>query len=465
MLDPLFVKALEQICGSGSILTGNAVAAQDFGFHPENLGATCAVRPQSTEQVADVLRLCNRFGVSAVPQGGLTGLAGGAVSNAGQIIISSARLPTEIEIDPVNRLALVTAGTTLAALDHAARKHGLCAGIDIGARDTATIGGMIATNAGGGEAFRNGIMRNRVLGLEAVSSTGIIMSDLKRVTKANEGIDIKQVFIGSEGTLGFITRAVLRLAPAPGICCTFIASFSDTITALNMFHALNAMPSARLLRAEIMWRDYAVETAKALNLQAVLPAPDRSVHVAFEMDPLNGSVDAFLDPLAEQLETAGCEDVIVAQNERERNNIWMVREDSWALEKMFSHNFWYDVSLPHSMLDGYVTRTKDALQKLHPSIRTFVMGHLGDGNLHLTISGTDEIGELHDAISEIVYQGLAASGASFSAEHGIGTDKRSDLGRYGDAGKLQIMRMIKSALDPNGIMNPGKVITIDIAET
>jgi FAD/FMN-containing dehydrogenase len=458
MMDPLFVNALEKVCGAKSIRAAEDLAMQDYGFHAENLGATCAVRPTSTAQVSDILKLCNRFGVSVVPQGGLTGLAGGAVSNAGQVIVSSARLLGEIEIDPVNRIAHVAAGTTLEALDHEAHKHGLCAGIDIGARATATIGGMIATNAGGSEAFRNGIMRNRVLGLEAVSATGIVMSDLKRVTKANEGIDVKQLFIGSEGTLGVITRAVLRLAPAPGICCTFIASFADTITALNMFHTLNAMSFARLLRAEIMWRDYAVQTAMALGLQTVLPAPDRAVHVAFEMEPLDGSVDTFLESLAEQLDKAGCEDVIVAQNDRERNNIWKVREDSWALEKTFSNNFWYDVSLPHSMLDRYVTHTKNALGKLHPSIRTFVMGHLGDGNLHLTISGDAEIGPLHAAISDIVYNGLAQSGASFSAEHGIGIEKRPDLERFGDAGKLTLMRMIKSGLDPNGIMNPGKVI-------
>ena len=453
-----FLQALREICGPQSVLDARALSGRDCGFHPDNLGAEYAVRPCTTDQVADIVTLCNRHNVAIVPHGGLTGLAGGAVSHVGQLILSTSRLQNTLVVDPLNRVAHVSAGVTLEALDQAASAHGLCAGIDIGARGTATIGGMIATNAGGSEAFRNGIMRDRVLGLEAVTAAGIVVSDLRQVAKANEGIDVKHVFIGSEGTLGIITCAVLRLEPAPKECCTLIASFPNVATALGTYDAINNMPAGTLMRAEIMWRDYAVATAQALDLSAILPNADQPVHVIFEVEPSDMSVDAFLEPLAEILEVVACEDVLVAQSERERANIWLVREESWALERDFPYGFWYDVSLPLGELEAYVDRVSSELHTLDPTIRVFVMGHLGDGNLHLTIARKTEMPDLHRKVSEIVYRGLTDTGSSFSAEHGIGSEKLKDLERLGDPGKLAAARLIKDALDPNGILNPGKVI-------
>ena len=457
-MDTSFVQALRDICGQRSVLDAKALSGRDSGFHPDNLGAELAVKPRTTDQVAAIVRLCNRHGVAIVPHGGLTGLAGGAASYPGQLILSTSDMQDTLVIDPRSRVAHVSAGVTLDALDTAAREHGLCAGIDIAARGTATMGGMIATNAGGSEAFRNGIMRDRVLGLEAVTATGIVVSDLKQVVKANEGIDVGQIFIGSEGTLGVITRAVLRLEPAPRECCTLIVSFADVDAALGAYRAFGDMPAGNLMRAEIMWRNYAVETAMALGLLSILPDAEQPVHVIFEVEPNGMSVDALLEPVAEILDAAGCEDVVVAQSERDRRNIWLVREESWALERNFPHGFWYDVSLPLGELETYVDRIERELHTFEPSIRVFVMGHLGDGNLHLTIAGKAEMPELHRSVSDIVYRGLADTGSAFSAEHGIGSEKVNDLARLGDPGKLAVMRLIKDALDPGAILNPGKVI-------
>lgn len=453
-----FLHALRDICGQRSVLDAQALSGRDCGFHPDNLGAELAIKPQTTDQVAAIVRVCNRHGVAIVPHGGLTGLAGGAASQPGQLILSTSNMQDTLAIDAGNRVAHVSAGVTLDELDKAAGEHDLCAGIDIAARGTATIGGMIATNAGGSEAFRNGVMRDRVLGLEVVTATGIVVSDLKQVVKANEGIDVSQVFIGSEGTLGIITQAVLRLEPAPKECCTLMASFANVDAALDTYRAISDMAAGNLMRAEIMWRNYAVEAATALGLLSILPDAERPVHVIFEVEPNDISVDALLEPIAGILNAAGCDDVVVAQSERDRDNIWLVREESWAVERNFPHGFWYDVSLPLGDLETYVDRIERDLHALDPSIRVFVMGHLGDGNLHLSIARTADMPELHQSVSEIVYQGLAGTGSAFSAEHGIGSEKVDDLARLGDPGKLAVMRLIKSALDPRAILNPGKVI-------
>ena len=206
---------LVERCGEGAVRQGDAVRTLDPGFHRDNLAADLAVFPASTEEVAAVVALCRAENVAIVPQGGRTGIAGGAASALEAIIVSTARMRRIVDLDPLAHTAVVEAGVTLAALQQAAAVHGLSPGIDLGARDTATIGGMVSTNAGGSEAFRYGTMRQRVLGLEAVLPDGTVLRDLTCVPKANEGYDVKQLLIGAEGTLGIITKAVLRLVAAP----------------------------------------------------------------------------------------------------------------------------------------------------------------------------------------------------------------------------------------------------------
>ena len=449
---------LQAICGARGLLDEAALEGRDGGFHDDNLGAGLVVLPPTTQATAEVVRLCRAHGLAIVPHGGLTGLAGGAASSPGEVIVSTARLKGDIVIDAAAGTAEVSAGTTLEDLETAANGHGLSAGIDIAARGTATIGGMIATNAGGSEAFRNGIMRQRVLGLEAVTGSGDIVRDLKQVAKANEGLDVKQLFIGSEGTLGIITGAVVKLEPMVIPEVTLIVSCTGAVQGLGLFNAFRSAPACHLLKAEIMWRRYAAVTAGELGLEAVLPDAAAGVQVIFEAASRGDGADDLLNSMAGVLEAHGCQDVIMAQNERERANIWLIREDTWAVERRFPGGLWYDVSVPLAGLDAYVARLEGALAVLDPAIMPFVMGHLGDGNLHLTIARDPAPDTLYEAIADIVYDGLAAAGGSFSAEHGIGLEKKAALAAHGDPGKLAVMHAVKRALDPDGIMNPGKVM-------
>ena len=241
-IDGAITAAFAAIVGETGIRSAATLAGLDSGFHRDNFGASLAVLPRSTAEVSAAIALCHSHGLPVVPQGGRTGLSGGAISRQGEVILLADRLDRIIAIDPLAMLAVVEAGVTLQALDEAVAEHGLSPGIDLAARGTATIGGMIATNAGGMEAFRNGTMRNRLLGLEAVLPDGAILDDMTRVPKCNEGYDIKHLFCGAEGTLGVVTQAVLRLSPADGEATTLLAACPDAAAALDIFRRLQRAP-------------------------------------------------------------------------------------------------------------------------------------------------------------------------------------------------------------------------------
>ncbi|HSF95482.1 MAG TPA: FAD-binding oxidoreductase [Thermohalobaculum sp.] len=455
-------EALAAIVGLQGLRTAEALASRDPGFHPLNLSAKLAALPRSTAEVAAVVALCRRHSVPIVPQGGRTGLAGGAASDPHSLILMTDRLDRIVEIDPLARIAVVEAGVTLARLEDAAAMHGLSAGIDLAARGSATIGGLIATNAGGMEAFRNGSMRSRLLGLEAVLPDGEVLDDMTRVPKCNEGYDVKQLFCGAEGTLGIVTRAVLRLSPADGSGTTLLAACRDAAAALDGFRRIEASPALALLRGEIMWRPYAAAVAEADGLARVLGFAEAPVYALYEVTPRDPAADpaeALIDVLAAPMQTGGILDAVVAASERERDEIWRVREDSFVIDRFLPHALWYDISVPLAGLDAYVAETARALAALDHALRFYVFGHLGDGNLHITIGdGQPADPGRAKAVDRIVYRGLKAAGGSISAEHGIGIDKRASLRDHTDPQKLRLMALIKRALDPKGLMNPGKML-------
>ena len=456
------IAAFAAIVGENGIRSAAELAGLDPGFHQHNFGAGLAVLPRSTSEVSAVIALCQHHRIPVVAQGGRTGLSGGAVSTKGEIILMSDRLDRIVEIDPQAMLAVVEAGVTLQALDEAAAGHGLSAGINHAARGTATIGGMISTNAGGMEAFRNGTMRNRLLGLEVVLPDGAILDDMTRVTKCNEGYDVKQLFCGSEGTLGIITRAVLRLTPADGAATTVLAACASAAAALDVFRQLQRCPGIDLLHGEIMWRAYASRVAGAIGLSRVLAFAEAPLYAIFEVvsrAPDADITDILLELLAGPMEAGGIIDAVVAGSLREHSEIWRIREDSFVIDATLPNALWYDVSVPLAGLDGYAAEVTARLAAIDPSLEFYLFGHLGDGNLHATIgNGTLLPAHTAHAVSEAVYDGLKQSGGSFSAEHGIGTEKRTALQGHVSPEKQRVMAAIKHALDPQGLMNPGKVL-------
>ena len=441
--------------------TGEDLVDRHPGFHPENLRAGMMALPGSTAQVSELLALCHEGGIPVVTQGGRTGLSGGAATSPGQLILDTSRMNRIESIDPLGGTAIVQCGVTLAELEAAAGTHGLTAGIDLAARDSATLGGMAATNAGGIEAFRNGIMRHRVLGLEAVLPDGSVYSHLRRVTKANEGLDIGQLFIGSEGTLGVITRLSLSLLPGdpPGV--TALAVFPDVARAVSGYAVLRDHPDMRLLSAEAMWPDYAVEVAGGLSVTLpveVQPGSEQlSVLLEAAAEPA-ARAEAFEGALMALYESGLLADVVIAKSGRERDELWRIREDSFVVDDAWPHGFWYDVSVPLDGLAEYANGLFDRVRAVSPALKTFLIAHLGDGNIHATITSGKPEPALKRPLDAAVYHGLEAIGGSFSAEHGIGTDKREALSVLASPARVRLMRQVKSLLDPRGIMNPGKVI-------
>jgi FAD/FMN-containing dehydrogenase len=453
---------LQRIVGTAGIKDAATVAGLDPGLHPENLGAGMIILPACTEEVAQVVSYCARYGIAMVPHGGRTGISGGGVSRRGQIILQTTRMNRILSVDPLAGTAVVESGVTLEQVESEVAGHGLSVGIDLGARGTVTIGGMVSTNAGGIEAFRNGVMRHRVLGLEAVLPDGRVLDDLKRVTKANEGYDVKQLFIGAEGTLGIVTKVALELLPREGGRATALVSCRRAGDAVKLFRRLRNRRDGELLSAELMWPDYARTTAEELRQASLLAfEPDREALFAIievADDEARGG-EAFLErALGEGAEAEELRDAVIAKNRRERETIWMIREESFLCDRKYPHGFWYDISVPLAALDDYAGWLFARTGELDPDLKVFMFGHLGDGNLHLTVTRGREMSELAEQVSEAVYAGLAELGGSFSAEHGIGIEKRDALARHVPPEKLAIMRAVKQAIDPLGIMNPGKVL-------
>ena len=460
-LPDAFVESLCAAVGADALSHRPLGDTLDPGWHPQNLGGELVVAPASTAEVSALLALCNAAHVPVVTHGGRTGLAGGAVSADGEVVLSLRRMNRIEAIDAAAGIAAVEAGVTLQALQERVAADGLSVGIDLAARGTASIGGMVSTNAGGIEAFRNGVMRHRVLGLEAVLADGRVMGDLTRVVKANEGYDLKQLFIGAEGTLGVVTRVVLALEPLPGPRVTALLACADAARAVAVFARLRRQAGERLRAAEIMWRDYALTSAAEIGaggLNALLNGPG-GVFLIVDVAGPPGETEARLaEWLEEAVEAGEVLDALLAQSGRERELIWRVREDSWSIDRMFPGGLWFDVSVPLALLDGFVDGLGAKVAAIEPTLRVFAMGHLGDGNLHLTITSGQAAAHLYKPVAEAVYAGLGAAGGSFSAEHGIGLEKRASLpGQIGDT-RLALMRAVKAALDPHGIMNPGKVL-------
>lgn len=456
-----FRAALEEILGPEGLRAGEALAALDPGMHAANLGATLMARPRSALETARVLALCARTGVGVVPQGGRTGLAGGAESHLGELIVSLDRLDRIESIDAIARTATVEAGVTLERLEQALAPHGLSVGVDLGARGSATIGGMVATNAGGIEAFRHGTMRARVLGLEAALPSGEVLAELSRIRKDNAGLALRQLLIGSEGTLGIITRVVLDLVPAGGARRSALALFRDLDSAIRVMRSLEeaAPEGATLSAAELMSGNHLALTAQALHIAplAQLPAAAFALILAVSAADEARAETALEAGLARAAEEGLLVEALLPKNAAEERDVWRVRED-WAVDRAYPGGLWYDVSVPIDRLAAYLAAVDERLARHDPTLRAFIVGHLADGNVHFTINADRPISARYAEVASLVYEGLKDLGGSFSAEHGIGLEKRASLERWSGTTRLELMRAIKAVFDPAGIMNPGKML-------
>jgi FAD/FMN-containing dehydrogenase len=448
---------LMAIVGEQGLLAGAAVRERGAALFHGRVDAELLVRPRTTEQVAAVLRLCHGRGQAVVTHGGLTGLVNGADAARDEIVLSLESMDAIERVDVSGRTLRAQAGAKLGEVQRAAEAHGLVFPLDLGARDSATVGGNISTNAGGLRVVRYGMMRNLVLGIEAVLADGTVLTSLNRMLKNNAGYDLKQLFIGSEGTLGVVTRAELRLVARTRSQETLLAACPSFDALVDLLDRLDSGLGGQLAAFEALWGNYYdFNTAPPATNVAPL---DRGAPFYAIAETLGGDPEADrarLEAVLTDAHSAGViSDVTLANSETERRAIWNIREDVWQ-PKNIAPLLTFDVSLPIENMKAYTTEVCAEVRAFAGENRAFVFGHMADGNLHLVIAAGDD-DATRARVEDIVYKPLAAIGGSVSAEHGIGLEKRAYLPLSRTPAEISTMKLIKRALDPKGILNPGKV--------
>ena len=430
--------------------------------------ALAVVRPGSTAEVSAVVKACAGAGVSLVPQGGNTGLVGGGVPDdqARQVVLSLRRMSAVRKFDAENLTMTVEAGCVLQAVQAAAEAQGLLFPLSLAAEGSCTIGGNLATNAGGTQVLRFGNARDLCLGVEVVTSAGEIWDGLSGLRKDNTGYDLRGLFIGSEGTLGVITAATLKLFPLPATTLTALAACPSLEAAVELLGLARSRLDASLTGFEVMNR-FSLDLVARHFPALPRPLPDAAWTVLLE---LSGPQDeagarASLEALLESALDSGCvEDAVVAESLAQSRALWHLRESIPLAQAEEGLNIKHDISVPVSAIPRFVQQTDAALQAHMPGIRLVNFGHLGDGNLHYNVQAPagadarDFLKTQEPRVNEIVYDNVQAFGGSISAEHGVGTLKLEELRHRKSPVALTLMRQIKSALDPRGLMNPGRVL-------
>lgn len=458
------LEALRHALGSEGVIDGAALPEErctDWSGHAP-VRPLALLRPADTAQVAAALRLCHDHHTPVVPQGGRTGLSGGAVPVAHGVILSLERMQHIGTVDRAGGCVTVEAGATLQAVQEAAAAADTELGLDLGARGSCTIGGNIATNAGGLNVVRFGMARDQVLGLEVVLADGTVLDMLRATPKNNTGYDLKQVFIGAEGTLGVVTRAVLRLHPATRAQATLLAALDGPAAGLRLMRRLQAALPGQLCAFELMWPDF---YATALAWTGV-PAPFSEAPACLALAELRGGTQEALDQTLEQvlgeaLEAGEATDMVLAQSRAQAAQLWRLREITGELPtRMDPINF--DIGLPLARIGDFAQACDDAIRARWPAAHSVRFGHLGDGNLHLTVDartlGIADRAEAHHAVEALVFALLKDHGGAVSAEHGIGLHKKEWLHVSRSPAELALMRSFKQALDPQQLMNPGKIL-------
>ncbi|MDE0422342.1 MAG: FAD-binding oxidoreductase [Gammaproteobacteria bacterium] len=449
---------LAKVVGIGGMLTGTDVSSRASGiWRSQGIEAKAILRPRTTAEVSRILAICNAAGQPLVAQGGLTGLVEGHITQAGEIVLSLERMNAIEEVNPVERTMTVQAGVVLEAVHNAAEAHGLMYPLDIGGRGSCTLGGNIATNAGGNRVIRYGMTRDMVLGVEAVLADGTVVSSMNRMIKNNAGYDLKQLFIGTEGSLGIVTRAVLRLREKPRSQETMFVAVSDFDRVTALLKAMDAGLGGTLSAFEVLWNNfYRLVTTPPATQKPPLPQ-DYPFYVLVEAmggDPQSDHA-RIEQVFAEAHESGLIEDAVIATSEAQRLELWAMRDDVEQVHQ-YKPVFIFDVSLRVSDMDAYVAQVNRGLEATFGEYTNFVFGHIGDGNIHFAVAAGEDDGA-QDGVKQAVYQPLASIGGSVSAEHGVGLDKKKYLRLSRNDEEIALMRTLKQALDPNGILNPGKI--------
>lgn len=463
------IEQLAAIVGAANVLTdASDMAPHLIDWRGRYHGAArCVVRPASTEEVAAVVRACAQAGAAIVPQGGNTSHCGASIPDlSGQaVVLSLSRLNRVRAIDAANNTITVEAGCVLQTLQQEAFDAGRLFPLSLAAEGSCQIGGNLSTNAGGVQVLRYGNTRELTLGLEVVMPDGQIWNGLRGLRKDNTGYDLKQLFIGAEGTLGIITAAVLKLFPLPAATATAWLAIASPHAAVRLLGDLQAAFGATLTACELV-SDVSLGLVLKHIAGAQPPLANSPWYLLVELSGAGsgGELAAALEAFLEQaLESGAISDGVLAQSGEQAKRLWALRENISEAQKIEGISIKHDISVPISRIGDFVDAADAALKEAFPGIRIVAFGHVGDGNLHYNQSKSEsgenaEFIALQPRVNELVHDIVHRLGGSISAEHGIGQLKREELLRYKSPLEMELMRAVKRALDPQGLMNPGKVL-------
>jgi len=454
------IEQLTQILEPSALFLGDDISEK---YHADWSGASaCApaalLKPKTTEQLSQIMALCYEQNQPVVVQGGLTGLAGGATPLSGEFAISLERMNAVEEIDARGMTATVLAGTPLQVLQEAAEEHDLFMPLDLGARGSCNIGGNVATNAGGTEVIRYGMTRSLVLGLEVVLADGTVINAMNKMVKNNSGYDLKHLFIGSEGTLGIVTRVVVQLQPKPLACHTALCALEDYDSVTKLLTELKRSLGSGLTGFELMWDNY---YNKVLEVDSDRQNPFGEEHhfyllVEYKDNETALGAERFEAELFGHLEAELLSDAVVAQSHQDAEEFWRIRDGIGELLKALGPVSNQDVSLPIADIGVFSTHLETRLKAKYPDIGVLLFGHIGDNNLHVcAYTGREEDKLL---ITEDIMSMIGEYSGAITAEHGVGVLKRDYLELSRTPEEIALMKTIKTAMDPKGILNPGRVI-------
>ncbi|HJV63396.1 MAG TPA: FAD-binding oxidoreductase [Albitalea sp.] len=461
--------ALRAAVGERHVLHEGDLSAWELDWRKRYRGrALAVVRPASTGEVAAVVKACAAHRCAIVPQGGNTGLVGGSVPDGSgtQVLLSLTRMNRVRALDAANSTITVDAGCVLQNVQEAAAAQGFLFPLSLAAEGSCTIGGNLATNAGGTQVLRYGNARELCLGLEVVTAAGEVWDGLSGLRKDNTGYDLRDLFIGSEGTLGIITAATVKLVPRPAARMTALAALPTLDAAVALLQRAQARLGAGLTGFEVMG-ELALGLVRRHFAQLPQPLPPAPWTVLLEQSDTESESHArglFESLLESALEDGLITDAAIAESLEQSRTMWHLRESIPLAQAEEGLNIKHDISLPVSRIPAFVAATDAALANAFPGARLVNFGHLGDGNLHYNVqapegvAAPDFLRERESAVNALVYDAVTAHGGSISAEHGIGALKRDELALRKPAVALALMRSIKSALDPAGLLNPGRVL-------
>ena len=459
----------DRIAALRAALAGTLDAAGFIG--PEDIGERhrvdwkgmrgeplAVLRPATPEAVAATMRVLHALRQPVVVQGGMTGLVHGGVPLPGEVVLSLERLNRIEEVDPVSGTATVQAGVPLETVQAAAQAHGLFFPVDIGSRGSCLVGGIVSTNAGGNRVLRYGMTRSSVLGLEVVLPDGTVVSRLGKMIKDNAGYDLKHLFVGTEGTLGIVTRAVLVLQPEPTTRDTALVALPGFPAAIELLKACRRALGPRLASFEAMWADYFGFVSGPMGIGRNPFAAPHPLYILVETMGMEAERDreVLTETLAAFVEANPGADAVLASSFAEAGELWRIRDSSGEAVRAIAPSAGFDVSLPIEAMEGWVASIHAALRGIGLSVfQTY--GHVADGNLHLVVGYPAEQPEQKKRINDLVYRSIGELGGSVSAEHGVGLEKKPYLALSRSPAEIALMRTFKAAIDPHGLLNPGRI--------